>query len=119
MFSTHQNVFNPPWFMLYLLCFLFLSKFKPTNVLNRAAFLRDIFLSNLQPINRFNVAKVRTQTSNKLKNYKHWYNLHCLERYKTINALADAVITAKFVPCENQTYKWCQWSCLFVRCVFF
>jgi len=44
---------------------------------------------------------------------------HCLERYKPINTLADAVITAKFVPCENQTYQCCQWSFVFVRCFFF
>ena len=37
---------------------------------------------------------VRKQANN-LKNYKQWYNLYCLETYKPISALADAVITAK------------------------
>jgi len=39
------KVSNPstPWFMLYSLRLLFLSEFKPTNVLDGGAFSRDIF----------------------------------------------------------------------------
>jgi len=49
--------------MLYLLRFLFLSEFKPTNVLDGGTFSRDVFLSNLYPINRFKVAKFHAQIS--------------------------------------------------------
>jgi len=83
--------------MLYLLHFLFLSDFKPTNVFDGGAFSQDIFSFEFlaSPIKRFNVAKFCAQTSYNLKNYKHWYHFHCWERYKLINALDDAVITAK------------------------
>ena len=54
--------------MLYLLRFLFLSEFKPTNVLDGGTFSWDVFLSNLYPINRFKVAKFHAQISISWKN---------------------------------------------------
>jgi len=69
---------------------------------------REPFSFDLWPTNHINFARFHVQTSNNLKNYKHWYNLYCLEKYKPINALADAAITAKFVPCETQTYQCCK-----------
>jgi len=45
--------------MLYLLRFLFLSKIKPTNILNGAAFLRDVFYFEFvayQPLQRCQIS---------------------------------------------------------------
>jgi len=89
-----------------------LARVKNTNVLSVASF--SFFLGKFSPNNSANNV-LPAQKSTKLKNRKHWCNVHCLERYKPINGLVDAVISTDFVLCENQTYKCSQWGCFFMR----
>jgi len=47
-------------------------------------FCEMLFLSNLYPTNHFNIAKFHAQISTKLKKQRHWFNVHSLKSFKTL-----------------------------------
>lgn len=78
-------------------------------------FLWDIFSFKFIAYQLLQFRQISCAKKHKLWEKKDWYNVHCLESFKLINTFVNAVFTMIFVPCKNQTFQCCQWSCLLVR----